>query len=47
MDKKQHPKQIRIEPELYEKAVIAAKRAGLNFSAYVRNLIARDVGGSN
>lgn len=43
MEKKEYPKQIRIDPELYEKAVVAAKKAGLNFSAYVRNLIAKDV----
>lgn len=43
MDKKEYPKQIRIDPELFEKAKKAAKKLGLNFSAYVRYLISKNV----
>lgn len=43
MNKKEHPKQIRIDNELYEKAQQAAKKLGLNFSAYVRYLISKNV----
>lgn len=43
MKKTDYPKQVRMDEELYRKAVAAAKKAGLNFSAYVRNLIVKDV----
>jgi predicted HicB family RNase H-like nuclease len=43
MEKRPNPKQIRIDPDLYEKALVAAKKAGLTFSGYVKNLIAKDV----
>ena len=44
MEKKEHPKQLRIEPELFSKAKKKAKSLGLNFSAYVRYLISKDTG---
>lgn len=43
MEKKEYPKQIRIDPELFEKANQKAKTLGLNFSAYIRYLISMDV----
>ena len=43
MEKKLPPKQIRIDPELFGKAQQAAKKLGLNFSAYVRYLISKNV----
>jgi predicted DNA binding CopG/RHH family protein len=42
-EKKEHPRQVRVDQELYDKAVKKAKSQGLNFSAYVRQLIAKDV----
>ncbi len=43
MKKTSNTKQIRFGPELYEKALVAAKKSGLTFSGYVKNLVARDV----
>lgn len=43
-DKKEHPKQVRIDQDTYTKAQKKAKAMGLNFSAYVRYLIIKDLG---
>lgn len=44
MEKKQKPPyQVRMEDELYEKAVKKAKSMGLSFAAYVRMLISKDI----
>lgn len=43
MDKKYHPKQIRIEPILFEKANKKARLLGLSFSSYVRYLLSTDI----
>ena len=45
MKKTDYPKQVRMDEEMYRRAMLAAKKVGLNFSAYVRNLIAKDLNG--